>query len=56
MKASLYRRIDAIGDAAAGLIDRILSDNERFLKGFCWGVIFVAALYFAPVIINILTR
>jgi len=55
MKASFNRRIDDLGDAASGLIDRFL-DDERFLAGFCWGVITVAALYFAPVLINLLTR
>ena len=55
MKASFNRRIEAIGDQASGLIDRFLSD-EKFLSGFCWGVIFCAGLYFAPVIIRILIR
>jgi len=55
MKASFNRRIEAVGDEASGLIDTTLAD-ERFLKGFCWGVIFCAALYFTPVIIKILTR
>jgi hypothetical protein len=57
MKASSdYKRIvEGFGDQAAGLIDRIL-DDESFVRGFCWGVIFCAGLYFTPALINILTR
>lgn len=51
-------RIDRLSDEAEDRIGRMLASKrfESFLKGFCWGVITVAGLYFAPVIINIITR
>jgi len=36
--------------------DELLSENNRFLDGFCWGVILMAIIIFSPAVYHILTR